>query len=94
MTARRWFFAAVAFCVVFMVFVTIIAIVQEDVGWGWWWAVPLTAGFFVVATGFRLLVQRADEAAGRADRALDEAERRDETSSPGDPSPGGRSEET
>lgn len=56
----------------FMLATVIIALVQDDVEWGWWWAVPIGGGFVIAIIGFRLLVQRAGEEAERLDRELDE----------------------
>lgn len=60
--------ALVALIVVFMIATVVIALTQEDIGWGWWWAVPLGGGFIAAIVGFRVLIQRAQEAADRADR--------------------------
>ena len=57
---------------VFMLATVIIALVQDDVDFGWWWAVPIGGGFVLAIIGFRLLVQRAGEEAERLDRELDE----------------------
>lgn len=54
----------------FMVATVVVALFQEDLGWGWWWAVPVGGGFIAAMWGFRLLVQRSQEAAERADRQL------------------------
>ena len=43
------------------------ALGQEDMGWGWWWAVPVGGLFLLAIIGFRVLVQRSLEAAERAD---------------------------
>ncbi|MDO5677041.1 MAG: hypothetical protein Q4G35_05985 [Propionibacteriaceae bacterium] len=59
---------------VFMIATVVIALTQEDIGWGWWWAVPLGGLFIVAIVGFRILVQRSQEAADRADRELDAAD--------------------
>ncbi len=55
----------------FMLATVIIALAQDDIGWGWWWAVPIGGGFVIALIGFRLLVQRAAEEAERLDRELD-----------------------
>ncbi len=55
----------------FMLATVIIALIQDDVDWGWWWAVPIGGGFVIAIIGFRLLVQRAAEEAERLDRELD-----------------------
>lgn len=55
----------------FMLATVIIALLQDDVDWGWWWAVPIGGGFVIAIIGFRLLVQRAGEEAERHDRELD-----------------------
>ncbi len=57
--------------VLFMLATVVIALVQDSVAWGWWWAVPIGGGFVVAIIGFRLLVQRAGEEAERLDRELD-----------------------
>lgn len=57
----------------FMVATVGVALWQEDMGWGWWWAVPVGGGFVLLIVAARLLVQRAQEAAERADREADEA---------------------
>ncbi|WGT47739.1 hypothetical protein [Tessaracoccus lacteus] len=67
---RRLVTALVVGLVLFMVATVAIAIWQEDIGWGWWWAVPVGGGFIAAIVGFRILVQRSQEAAERAD-ALD-----------------------
>lgn len=59
-----------AILAVFMVATVVVAIWQEKLGWGWWWAVPVGGGFLAVVVGFRILVQRSQEAADRGD-ALD-----------------------
>ena len=59
---------------VFMIATVVIALTQEDIGWGWWWAVPLGGLFIVAIVGFRILVQRSQEAADRADREFDEVD--------------------
>ena len=58
----------------FMVATVVVAVWQERLGWGWWWAVPVGGGFLLLIIGFRVLVQRSQEAAERADREADEAE--------------------
>ncbi len=55
----------------FMLATVIIALAQDDIDWGWWWAVPIGGGFVIALIGFRLLVQRAGEEAERLDRELD-----------------------
>ena len=62
---------AVTLMSVFMVGTVVIAFIQDDVDWGWWWAVPIGGGFVAAIIGFRLLVQRAGEEAERLDRELD-----------------------
>lgn len=68
---RRLAWALGLLLAVFMVATVIVALVQDDVGWGWWWAVPVGGGFAAAVVGFRILVQRAQEAAERADRLDD-----------------------
>ncbi|GAA4891360.1 hypothetical protein GCM10025789_05250 [Tessaracoccus lubricantis] len=67
--------ALVALLAVFMVGTVVIAVTQEQIGWGWWWAVPLGGAFILAIVGFRVLVQRSAEAAERADAELDARER-------------------
>ena len=55
----------------FMVGTVVIALLQDDVAWGWWWAVPIGGVFVLSIIGFRMLVQRSAEAAERLDRELD-----------------------
>jgi len=55
--------------VVFMIGTVIVAVWQDDIGWGWWWAVPVGGSFVLAILGFRLLVQRAQEAERREDEA-------------------------
>lgn len=72
MTTKRLVIALLAMIVIFMTGTVVIALGQDDFDWGWWWAVPL-GGFFVLAIiGFRVLVQRSQEAAERADREAGE----------------------
>lgn len=56
---------------VFMVATVVIAVWQESIGWGWWWAIPLGAVFVLAVIGFRLVIQRADERARLRDAELD-----------------------
>lgn len=65
---------AIIFLVVFMVGSTIVAVVQDIVGWGWWWAVPASGIFVVLVLMFRILIHFSAEAADRADRELDALE--------------------
>lgn len=69
---------AITFMVVFMAATLVIALFQEDMGWGWWWVLPLAGGFVLLVFLFRVAVQRSQEAADRADREADalEAEQR------------------
>lgn len=62
----------VSILVVFMIATVVVAVWQERLVWGWWWAVPVGGGFVALVIGFRVLVQRSQEAAERADRELDE----------------------
>ncbi|RMB58165.1 hypothetical protein [Tessaracoccus antarcticus] len=55
----------------FMVGTVVIALMQDDIEWGWWWAVPIGGVFVLAIIGFRVLVQRSAEAAERLDRELD-----------------------
>lgn len=71
MRQRPLVVALVALIAVFMIGTVVIALTQEDIGWGWWWAVPLGGVFVLVVLGFRVLVQRSQEAAERADREAD-----------------------
>lgn len=71
MTTKRLVVALVALLVVFMTTTVVIAFAQDDFDWGWWWAVPLGGVFVLLVLGFRVLVQRSQEAAERADREAD-----------------------
>lgn len=77
MTTKRLMAILVSILVVFMVATLAVALWQEEMGWGWWWAVPVGGGFVLLVIGFRLLVQRSQDAADRADRADREAEEAD-----------------
>ena len=68
---KRLIVALIALLVVFMLGTVVIALGQDDIAWGWWWAVPLGGAFVAAIVGFRVLVQRAQEASERADRELD-----------------------
>ena len=72
MTTRRLVVTLVTMLSLFMVATVVVAIWQEDFNWGWWWTVPVGGGFVALVIGFRVLVQRSQEAAERADRELDE----------------------
>lgn len=61
----------------FMAATVVIAVWQEDLGWGWWWAVPLGGGFVLLIIGFRLIIQRLEEANRRRDAELDRLEGKD-----------------
>lgn len=74
MTIRRLVTSLVVLLSLFMVATVVVALWQEDLGWGWWWAVPVGGVFLVAIIGFRVLVQRAQEAAELADREADEAD--------------------
>ncbi len=56
---------------VFMLATVVIALLQDDLAWSWWFSVPIGGGFVIAIIGFRLLVQRAAEEAERLDRELD-----------------------
>ena len=56
---------------VFMLFTVVVALLQDEFEWSWWFSVPIGGGFVVAIIGFRLLVQRAAEEAERLDRELD-----------------------
>ena len=75
MTTKRLVTALVVVLVGFMMATVAIAFGQDDIDWGWWWAVPLGGFFVLVVLGFRVLVQRSQEAAERADREADEPAR-------------------
>lgn len=75
MTTKRLVAALAVVLVGFMAATVAIAFSQDDVDWGWWWAVPLGGFFVLVIIIFRLLVQRSQEAAERADRKADEPSR-------------------
>ena len=72
MSTKRLMTILVSILVVFMIATVVVAVWQERLGWGWWWAVPVGGGFVALVIGFRVLVQRSQEAAERADRELDE----------------------
>ena len=72
MTTKRLMTILVSILAAFMVATVVVAVWQERLGWGWWWAVPVGGGFVALVIGFRVLVQRSQEAAERADRELDE----------------------
>lgn len=65
--SRRLVWSLTALIVVFMIGTIIVAVWQESIGWGWWWAVPVGGGFLLAILGFRVLVQRAQEAERRED---------------------------
>ncbi len=71
--SRRLVTALTVLIVVFMIGTVVVAVWQEDLGWGWWWAVPVGGGFVLAILGFRLLVQRAQEAERREDAEEDAA---------------------
>ena len=71
MRSKRAVVALIVLIVVFMIGTVTIAVTQESIGWGWWWAVPLGGAFIAAIVGFRVLIQRAQEAADRIDRELD-----------------------
>ncbi|MCG6567802.1 hypothetical protein [Tessaracoccus sp. ZS01] len=71
MRVRPLVIALIALITVFMIGTVIIAVTQESIGWGWWWAVPLGGAFMAVIVGFRLVIQRSQEAADRADAEYD-----------------------
>ncbi len=56
---------------VFMLFTVMIALLQDEFEWSWWFSVPIGGGFMIAIIGFRLLVQRAAEEAEHLDRELD-----------------------
>jgi len=56
---------------VFMLATVVIALLQDEFEWSWWFSVPIGGGFVIAIIGFRLLVQRAAEEAERLDRELD-----------------------
>lgn len=58
----------------FMVGTVFIAVFQDSIGWGWWWTLPVGAGFVAAILGFRVLVQKLDEQARRQDAELDALE--------------------
>ena len=75
MSTKALVTVAVTVMSLFMVGTVVIALLQDDVDWGWWWAVPIGGMFVVMLIGFRVLVQRSAEAAERLDRELDAAGR-------------------
>lgn len=56
----------------------VIAIWQDDLGWGWWWVVPLGGGFVVLLLLFRVLLQIANDRAQLVDAELDRLEQAEE----------------
>ena len=58
----------------FMIATVNIAVWQQSLGWGWWWVVPLGAGFVALVIVFRVLMQRADDRAQLLDAELDRLE--------------------
>ena len=70
MNVNRLVVVLVSLIAVFMVGTVVIALTQEDLNWGWWWAVPVGGVFLLAIAGFRVLVQRSQEAAERADREV------------------------
>ena len=68
-STARLLWALVAMIAVFMTGTVVVALGQEDIGWGWWWAVPVGGLFLLAIVGFRVLVQRSQEAAEREDPA-------------------------
>lgn len=64
---RRLVTILVIVLALFMAATVAVALWQEEMGWGWWWAVPVGGGFVALMIGFRLLVQRSQEAADLAD---------------------------
>ncbi|MDO5737305.1 MAG: hypothetical protein Q4P15_12610 [Propionibacteriaceae bacterium] len=71
MSTKKLVTVMVVLWAVFMVSTVVIALLQDDVAWGWWWAVPLGGVFVISIIGFRFLVQRAADAEERLDRELD-----------------------
>lgn len=71
-STARLLWALVAMIAVFMTGTVVVALRQEDIGWGWWWAVPVGGLFLLAIIGFRVLVQRSQEAAEREDQAADQ----------------------
>lgn len=71
-STARLLWALVAMIAVFMTGTVVVALGQEDLGWGWWWAVPVGGLFLLAIIGFRVLVQRSQEAAEREDQAADQ----------------------
>ena len=66
-STARLLWALVAMIAVFMTGTVVVALGQEDIGWGWWWAVPVGGLFLMGIIGFRVLVQRSQEGAERGD---------------------------
>ncbi len=52
-----------------------VALFQDSIGWGWWWTLPVGAGFVLAVLGFRVLAQRVDEHTRALDARLDAEER-------------------
>lgn len=74
MTMRPLAISLVALIALFMLATVFIAVFQGAIGWGWWWAVPVGAGFVLAIIVFRLLIQRADQRAKEIDAELDRLE--------------------
>ncbi len=73
MSTNRLVTILVILWTLFMVSTVVIALLQDDIAWGWWWAVPLGGLFVVSIIGFRVLVQRSADATERLDRELDDS---------------------
>ena len=71
---KKLVFILVTLLALFMVATVIIAVWQQSLGWGWWWVVPLGAGFVVLVIVFRVLMQHADDRAQLLDAELDRLE--------------------
>lgn len=63
--------ALVSFLTVYMVVTLILALSQDSMRWDWWWTVPVGVLFVTAVIFFRVLVQRSQDAAERADRETD-----------------------
>lgn len=67
MRSRTLIAVLVTFIIIYMVLTVAFAVAQPGLTWTWWWTIPLGGVFIVLALVFRVLVQRSQEAANRAD---------------------------
>lgn len=57
-----------------MVATVFLAIFQDSIGWGWWWALPVGGGFVLAIVAFRILAQHVEESTKQLDLELDASE--------------------